>query len=55
MTPSVHLISKALARLLVELGMEPTKAIASVRAARPGAIETRDQEKFVLGIGTARK
>ena len=43
------------ARLLVELGMEPTKAIASVRAARPGAIETRDQEKFVLGIGTARK
>ena len=28
------------ARLLVELGMEPTKAIASVRAVRPGAIET---------------
>ena len=43
------------ARLLVELGMEPTKAIASVRAVRPGAIETSDQEKFVLGIGTARK
>ena len=43
------------ARLLVELGMEPTKAIASVRAARPGAIETSEQEKFVLGIGTARK
>ena len=43
------------ARLLVELGMEPMKAIASVRAARPGAIETSDQEKFVLGIGTARK
>ena len=43
------------ARLLVELGMEPTKAIASVRAVRPGAIETSDQEKFVLGIGAARK
>ena len=43
------------ARLLVELGMEPTKAIASVRAVRPGAIETRDQEKFVLGIAMARK
>ena len=37
------------ARLLVELGMEPTKAIASVRAVRPGAIETSDQEQFVLG------
>jgi ADP-ribosyl-[dinitrogen reductase] hydrolase len=36
------------ARLLVELGMEPKKAIASVRAACPGAIETSDQEKFVL-------
>ena len=28
------------ARLLVEFGMEPKKAIATVRAARPGAIET---------------
>ena len=43
------------ARLLVELGMEPNKAIASVREVRPGAIETRDQEKFVLGIAMARK
>jgi ADP-ribosyl-[dinitrogen reductase] hydrolase len=43
------------ARLLVELGMEPKKAIASVRAARPGAIETSDQEKFVLGIGRGRR
>jgi protein-tyrosine phosphatase len=43
------------ARLLVELGMEPTKAIASVRVVRQGAIETSDQEKFVLGVGTARK
>ncbi len=43
------------ARLLIELGMEPTKAIENVRAARPGAIETSDQERFVRGIGTARK
>jgi ADP-ribosyl-[dinitrogen reductase] hydrolase len=43
------------ARLLVELGVEPTKAIASVRTVRPGAIETSDQEKFILDIGTARK
>jgi ADP-ribosyl-[dinitrogen reductase] hydrolase len=38
------------ARVLVELGMEPKKAIASVRAARPGAIETLQQEEFVLGL-----
>lgn len=43
------------ARLLIELGMEPTKAIAAVRAVRPGAIETSEQETFVLGIGAARK
>lgn len=42
------------ARLLVELGMKPATAIANVRAVRPGAIETSDQEKFVLAIGTAR-
>ncbi len=42
------------ARLLVELGMEPATAIASVRRVRPGAIETSDQEKFVLNLGTAR-
>jgi ADP-ribosyl-[dinitrogen reductase] hydrolase len=29
------------ARLLVELGMQPAKAIASVRAVRPGAIESQ--------------
>jgi len=39
---------------LVELGVEPTKAIADVRAVRPGAIETRYQEKFVMGITTAQ-
>jgi ADP-ribosyl-[dinitrogen reductase] hydrolase len=43
------------ARLLVELGVEPAKAIADVRAVRPGAIETPEQENFILGIGTARK
>jgi ADP-ribosyl-[dinitrogen reductase] hydrolase len=43
------------ARLLVELGMEPTKAIENVRAVRPGAIETSGQEKFVIDIGMARK
>jgi ADP-ribosyl-[dinitrogen reductase] hydrolase len=43
------------ARLLVELGMEPKTAIKNVRAVRPGAIETRDQEKFIMGISTAQK
>jgi ADP-ribosyl-[dinitrogen reductase] hydrolase len=42
-------------RLLVELGMEPEKAIAIVRAARPNAIETRAQEKYVLDMSHARK
>jgi ADP-ribosyl-[dinitrogen reductase] hydrolase len=35
------------ARLLVESGAAPEDAIARVRAARPGAIETRDQENWV--------
>ena len=43
------------ARLLIELGMEPATAITSVRAVRPGAIETRAQEKYVLGIGPKAK
>jgi ADP-ribosyl-[dinitrogen reductase] hydrolase len=43
------------ARLLIELGMEPTKAIERVRALRPGAIETNDQVRFVKGIGAAHK
>ena len=38
------------ARLLIELGMEPATAIRQVRAVRPGAIETLEQEKYVLGI-----
>ena len=36
------------ARLLVELGMAPERAIAAVRAVRPGAIETRAQVSHVL-------
>jgi ADP-ribosyl-[dinitrogen reductase] hydrolase len=36
------------ARLLVEFGMNPNEAIAAVRAVRPGAIETAEQERYVL-------
>jgi len=43
------------ARLLIELGMEPTKAIEHVRSVRPGAIETTDQENFVRNLGTVQK
>ncbi|MCC6469085.1 MAG: dual specificity protein phosphatase family protein [Alphaproteobacteria bacterium] len=35
------------ARLLVELGMAPDQAIAAVRTARPGSIETAEQEEHV--------
>ena len=45
------------ARLLVEFGASPVDAIAQVRAARPGAIETRAQEQWVLaqrGIDASR-
>jgi hypothetical protein len=38
------------ARLLIELGMEPYSAIRRVRAVRPGAIETAEQEQYVLAI-----
>ena len=38
------------ARLLIEFGIAPEYAIAKVRAARPGAIETREQERFVRNI-----
>jgi ADP-ribosyl-[dinitrogen reductase] hydrolase len=38
------------ARLLIELGIEPATAIRQVRAVRPGAIETRQQKKYVLAI-----
>jgi ADP-ribosyl-[dinitrogen reductase] hydrolase len=36
------------ARLLVELGTDPYEAIRAVRHVRPGAIETREQERHVL-------
>lgn len=35
------------ARLLVELGLEPSEAIRQVRKARPGAIETAEQARYV--------
>ena len=35
------------ARLLVEFGLPPEDAMKAVRKARPGAIETRNQEAFV--------
>jgi ADP-ribosyl-[dinitrogen reductase] hydrolase len=41
------------ARLLVEMGLEPAAAIAAVRQARPGAIETPEQEAHVLVCRTA--
>jgi ADP-ribosyl-[dinitrogen reductase] hydrolase len=39
------------ARLLVEFGMDSREAIRRVRAARKGAIQTREQEEYVLGCG----
>jgi ADP-ribosyl-[dinitrogen reductase] hydrolase len=39
------------ARILVERGLAPAVAMATVRAARPGAIETAQQEAYVLGLG----
>lgn len=38
------------AQLLVELGVTPQDAIQRVRAARPGAIETAEQERYVLTL-----
>lgn len=35
------------ARLLVELGLEPEEAISQVRAVRPGAVETWEQEEYI--------
>jgi ADP-ribosylglycohydrolase len=45
------------ARLLVEFGATPVEAIAQVRAVRPGAIETCEQEQWLLrqqAVGEAR-
>lgn len=38
------------ARLLVEFGADPEKAIGEIRQARPGAIETTFQERHVRGV-----
>jgi len=38
------------ARLLVELGEAPLSALQRVRAARPGAVETVEQEEYVLQL-----
>lgn len=38
------------ARILVERGLSPRLAIDRVRQHRPGAIETADQEKYVLAL-----
>lgn len=35
--------------MLIELGMTESEAVAIVRAARPGAIETYEQESYVRG------
>jgi len=43
------------ARLLVEFGMDPRAAIARVRQARPGAIQTREQEEYVRRCGKGLK
>jgi ADP-ribosyl-[dinitrogen reductase] hydrolase len=43
------------ARLLIEFGMVPETAIARVRTVRPGAIETRAQEDYVLNVPPAKK
>ena len=36
------------ARLLIELGESPGRALRHVRKERPGAVETREQEDYVL-------
>ena len=42
------------ARLLIECGMEPAAAILRLRDARPGSIQTRRQEKYVLKLKTVQ-
>ena len=38
------------ARLLVEFGVDPEDALRTVRAARPGAVETPAQEEYVMKL-----
>lgn len=42
-------------QLLIELGTPPKIVIERVRAVRPGAIETRAQEEYVLAIASKQK
>ena len=42
----------AAARVLIELGAPPQEAMAKVRQARPGAIETKVQEAYLLRLVT---
>jgi len=42
------------ATLLVDAGVAPADAIKRVRQARPGALETREQESWVLALGKDR-
>jgi protein-tyrosine phosphatase len=39
------------ARILIEFSMDSRAAIAKVRQARPGAIQTREQEEYVRSCG----
>ena len=41
------------ASLLIGFGIGPRDAIVAVRKARPGAIETLQQERYVLGLEPA--
>ena len=43
----------AACRILVERGMPPQQALKEVRAARPGAVETTGQERYVLALTTS--
>ena len=42
------------ARLLVEFGAAPAEAIRAIRVARPGAIETEEQARYVLALAPAQ-
>jgi ADP-ribosyl-[dinitrogen reductase] hydrolase len=42
------------ARLLIEMGEQPSAAITKIRTARPGAIETSEQERYVLDVQSQR-
>lgn len=41
----------AVTRMLIEIGEDPALAMARVRTARPGAIETTAQEDYLLRLG----